>query len=68
MADEQPQGVVKVQVLNLAGYVKGVVTRMSERDVALLEKKGAVRRLKDDKSPSRKDLGDKKVAPVNKKA
>jgi hypothetical protein len=70
MAEELPQGLVKVQVLELPGYVKGVVTRLAERDVQVLEKKGAVRRLGEDENPKRSDLGkaDKKAAPGNKKA
>ncbi len=70
MADnEQPQ-MVRVQVLDLPGYVKGVCTRMSSRDADVLEKRGAIRKLKGDEFPRRDSLkgkADKKAAPANTK-
>lgn len=69
MAEENQQQMVRVQVLDLPGYVKGVCTRMSARDADVFEKKGFVRRLKGDEFPRRNELpkADKKAAPANTK-
>ncbi len=67
MAEEQV--IVRVQVLDLPGYVKGVCTRMSSRDADIFEKKGLVRKLKADEFPRRGELNktNKKAAPANTK-
>ena len=70
MAEENQQVMVRVQVLDLPGYVKGVCTKMSSRDADIFEKKGFVRKLKPNEFPRRNELPgktDKKAAPANTK-
>lgn len=67
MTEENQSQRVKVQVLDLAGYVPGVVTSLPAADVAVLEKKNAVRRLTAEEIESPPRLLDFNAGAANKK-
>lgn len=58
---EQPQGLVKVKIVSVPGYVPGVLVRFPERDVIALEKAGKVVRAKEDELSGVLKKADKKA-------